>query len=441
MAIFKIFKNIFNKNTLNEIFYNKIKFSNSCGLDRITAINFELNKDKYFDEIINKISDNTYKFIPYKEVLISKGKNKTPRVISIPSIKDKLTLAALYKLLYEAYPLNHKLVQIIISDITTNINKFYYDYLIKLDIKKFYSSINHRILLKIIRKRIRKQQVLSLISKSIKNSTKSSNEIGKNFISNPKGVPEGLSISNLLANIYLDDLDKDVSSNYNCKYYRYVDDILILCNFNNSQTILDYITNKIKLVHKLSINNDKTIFGPISNGFNYLGYQINVNIISVRKSTVHKLEHSIENIFLQMKNSALGLEYLIWKLNLKITGCIKNQKKYGWLFFYSQITDYKLLYHLDWEIKKLIKRFYPQLDTSQLKKFIRSYHEITKNLKNSKYIPNFDNYNLNEKKSLLSNIFKIKINNFSDTQITDLFDLHIFKSIRDLEKDMQDFSK
>lgn len=73
------------------------------------------------------------------------------------------------------------------------------------------------------------------------------------------------------------------------------------------------------------------------------------------KTSILKIEQSIEELFRTIKKE--NIEYLQWKLNLKITGFIIERHKYGWLFFYSQITDLSLLFHLDDVVQKLIKRY------------------------------------------------------------------------------------
>ena len=59
----------------------------------------------------------------------------------------------------------------------------------------------------------------------------------------------------------------------------------------------------------------------------------------------------------ELNDEKRNLEILEWRINLRITGCIFNNTKRGWIFYYSQITDLKVLYKLDSTIKSLIKRF------------------------------------------------------------------------------------
>ena len=89
-----------------------------------------------------------YNFSPYLEKLISKGRNKAPRVISIPTIKDRIVLYALKEVLHELFPecVNTELVNKKIKDIFSYLGVSGETKIIRLDIKDFYGSINQKIL-------------------------------------------------------------------------------------------------------------------------------------------------------------------------------------------------------------------------------------------------------------------------------------------------------
>ena len=77
-------------------------------------------------------------------------------------------------------------------------------------------------------------------------------------------MPQGLSISNILANIYLNDFDKENNSKDDYKYFRYVDDIFILCNSEEkAKEILRKLTRKLKMQYFLEVNQEKTRCGLV----------------------------------------------------------------------------------------------------------------------------------------------------------------------------------
>ena len=81
---------------------------------------------------------------------------------------------------------------------------------LKTDIKGFYENIDHSILLEILKTKIKDKRVISLIEKAIKTPTFSSSfpKRERENIINHKGIPQGLAISNILAEIYLSDMDE-----------------------------------------------------------------------------------------------------------------------------------------------------------------------------------------------------------------------------------------
>lgn len=431
---------IANKN-LKEIYYRKIRVKAVAGIDRINSSKFDDILEEEVNTIIRKVLKGNYKFTRYKELLISKGKDKEPRVISIPTIRDRIVLSALNDCLNSIYEKDNcsKLPHVIINEIKDAVNNNSYDYFIKYDVKNFYPSINQDILMKKIRRKIRNEQFLKLIIEAITTGTVSINGVKSNQ-KNEKGVPQGLSISNSLANVYLNSLDKKMKDYPNIKYYRYVDDILILCNSAEKNNIDNLIKKEIKTKLKLRLN-EKCDEGFINEEiFEYLGYKFNKDELTVRNSSKYKIENSIETLlskYNSYEDKDKNEELLKWKLNLKISGCIYNSKKYGWMFFYSQIEDKKLLTHLDWLVCKLLNRY--KIDIKP-KKFKRTYYEIRKCVHDTNYIINFDKYSIEQKKDVLYRIYKRKTNGYTSQQIDDLFKKLLFKDISSLEEDVQHFS-
>ena len=130
-----------------------------------------------------------------------------------------------------------------INKIKTSIQSGKFDSYIKTDIENFYPSINHEILVKFLHRKTKKIEFTDLLIKSIKQETVSKSNSHIEKYSNNKGVPQGLSISNILASIYFIEFDKMHSSQINYEYYRYVDDILILCNKRDIPSVFKLLEN------------------------------------------------------------------------------------------------------------------------------------------------------------------------------------------------------
>lgn len=431
-----LFKKLFAKKHLIEHYEEKIKDKPSVGLDKVSPQKFEQNLNENIEIIVRKVMNGSYHFTRYKQLLFTKGPIKPPRAICVPTLRDKLTASVLNELLVGVYGDECKTMmpQLVIDDITNKISM--YSHFIKLDVRSFYGSINQDILIKIIKRKIHKPEIISLIWNSIRTEAllypiREKTEKRERIL----GVPEGLPISNTLANIYMLDIDRKYKGLDYISYYRYVDDILILVNDDKFLDVRESISDDIK---KLGLElNEKKDEGSIKESFEYLGYVINDTEVTVRKSSVLKIEQSIEELFRTIKKDSIG--YLQWKLNLKITGFILEKHKYGWLFFYSQITDLSLLYHLDDVVQKLIKR-YKLEDKIKIKRFVRTFAEMRMALHETKYIPNLDDLKLEDKKIILSDIYQMDLSGKDERFIEIQFRKIMKREIRDIEKDIENIS-
>ncbi len=437
------FNRLFKKVSLKETFISSIKKNSPPGIDGINKSQFEDNIDANISIINNKVLNGTFVFSKYLEKLLLKGRGKCPRIISIPTIRDKIVLKSLSLILANIYSAKVSPLHQIISNISKDvILSGTYDSFIRLDIINFYPSIQHDTLLKELSKKIKRVQIINLLKDAITQCTvtkSSSNGSDKEKI----GIPQGLPISNILANAYMTTIDKKFITISNIKYYRYVDDILILCKKNKICKITELINKELGNVG-LSIHpvgHEKFSAGDILAGFSYLGYTFNNSIITIRKQSIDKHRESIVNTLTQYKYSKKkDIEILKWALNIRITGGLLNNERYGWLFFYSQINDLKLLASLDHFVAKQLKRFNIESCDVNIKKYLRSYHEINNNLRNSKYIPNFDSYSDQERRLLLTKIFKFNTDSLNESQVEKIFSMKLFRRLKQLEKDLSGFS-
>ena len=435
------FKDYFSEDKLNGIYHSKIIHRATVGMDRIIPDVFDKELDKHISIISKKVLAGRYHFTHYREVLISKGRDSNPRVISIPTIRDKVALGALHAFLQDSFRdiVEEPLLHTVIGKITHTIKTSGFDSFVKVDIHRFYSSINHDVLIPKVAQKVKEDAAIALLKSAISTATVPANALLEKNICNVKGVPEGLSISNILADIYLSDLKNIMTARYSIAYFRYVDDILILCKSSDAELIQHDITALIEIIYKLQINDKKTYHGKLADGVPYLGYVFFDDRICVRSGAIQKIENSIEALFRLRSRSAIGKELFAWRLNLKIGGCIYESKKYGWLFYYSQLTDLSVLYHLDWFVDKQFERFRMEPILKRMR-FVRTFHEITKNLDDSSYLINIDRYTDDQKRELVHTVQEGKKVPEDSKELEKRFKAVMFKEIQKLEHDIQNFS-
>ncbi len=156
-------------------------------------------------------------------------------------------------------------------------------WILKADIKHYFDTVDHDILLNIVGRRIKDKEVIELI-----------NTILKNFYTKDhgKGMPLGNLTSQFFANVYLNELDYFVKHELKVRYYlRYVDDFVIL-HPSKEQLILwkKEIDHFLKEKLKLEIHPDKSKIIPLQNGITFLGYKIFYHHKLLRKSNLRRFE-------------------------------------------------------------------------------------------------------------------------------------------------------
>lgn len=266
------FESFFDVERLEKCYSEKIAKSMSSGIDNVTHEIFSQTLERELTTINRKVLNDKYRFTNYKLKLISKGRGKIPREISIPTIRDRITLRCLCDYLLDTYKesITQALPQQMIKDVISTIDDF--DTFIKLDVKDFYPSIRHDILSSILETNIPKS-ACRLIMAAVSTPTVScaGGASTPSFI----GVPQGTSISNILAYIYLFDTDKKYHYQETCKYFRYVDDILVLCQHSDSHNIADSLKSDFVNLglntHEITTSSEKSKIGSTTEKLSYLG--------------------------------------------------------------------------------------------------------------------------------------------------------------------------
>ncbi|MGK0438175.1 MAG: hypothetical protein ACJATK_001124 [Paracoccaceae bacterium] len=281
---------------------------------------------------------------------------------------------------------------------------------------------------------------MELIKNAIRTQTVIKSQ--KNDQASETGVPQGLSISNVLASIYLENIDRAYQEKSDFRYFRYVDDILILCKSSDLEDIQTGLIKRFKrlglTIHSTDGNSNKSCVGSLTKQFTYLGYSFKGDLVTVKPGSIEKVKASIVAIFTGYKYSkSKDINFLKWHLDLRITGCVFKNKGRGWLMFFSQINDEKLLHELDYFVSQLIQRYKVNIKP---KRFVRAYYEISYRRYQTNYVPNFDSYTLDEQRKLLSEIFDINTLELSDAHVAYRFNWKIDKQVRRLAEDLQQFS-
>ena len=407
----KIFDDLFSKDQLLATYLEHFSRNSVKGIDRINGLQFLGRSALELEGSAGRCQDDRYRFAPYLEQLRLKGRGKIPRVIGIPTVRDRVILKQLNKLLAQILPesIPENIASSYVAKVAcaiqasdTNSTMVY-----GCDIENFYGSIDREILLSKLRRRIRHKPIINLIRRAITTPAVpggSRRSEQKKFFEKV-GVPQGLAISNILASIYMRSID-DAIKEMDVLYFRYVDDILIVGTtkeVEQAQERLEQLLKKHRLkAHK--IGSGKTHFSKLTDTFGYLGYIFQHPNISVRTSSQENFLRSVVAKFSEYTHSKetklekykyLNEERLksifLLELNERITGAISEKRRYGWIAYFSQINDLTALYHLDGVIEKLFARLedFNHQAPNNVKKLSRAIFEI-RYRPTGGYIHNYD---------------------------------------------------
>ncbi len=189
-------------------------------------------------------------------------------------------------------------------------------YCLKIDIKKYFYSINHNILKDLLNKKIKDKLFLDIVYKII-DSTNSdyifeyANKHNINYLKKGYGLSIGNLTSQILGIFYLNDLDHYIKEELKIKYYiRYMDDMVL---FHKNKDYLKYCLDKIIIYLKeydLELNN-KTII--TKNSLCFLGYRFynkKIKILSKNKRRIYKklriLKYKDYNKYIKSLSSYYG---------------------------------------------------------------------------------------------------------------------------------------
>lgn len=407
-----LFSALFSHQALLEEFKLRFAKTPSKGVDRLNGAQFSSNAAEILENVSRKCGQGRFRFSPYLESLKSKGRDKKPRLISMPTIRDRVVLRQLNKFLASVWPdrvpknVAHTFVRRACERFSSATRG---TWICKTDIQTFYDGVVHETILDVLGEKLGSSAALALTTSAIRTPTveKHSKRSSRLYVPASIGVPQGLAISNILASIYLEKLDTAMHA-LPVNYFRYVDDILIIGKKRDVSKAFGVLRGLLKplglSVH--SKKSSKTQIQQYSQPFEYLGYVFNWPRITVRESTVERFLQSIAAMFSAYrhgrKRKLARLKFLtedrlkeifLLELNEKIAGAISEKRRYGWIAYFNLITDLSLLHRMDAAIAGMFGRLsdFQSAPKGTLKRLARAYFEMRFNPTGG-YVHNFDSY-------------------------------------------------
>jgi len=322
---------VLNRDNLNQAYLRVYRNKGSQGIDGMTVYELLDYLKENKSQVVQSLSDLSYKPSPVRRVEIPKP-DGTKRKLGVPTVVDRMVQQAIAQAMTPVF-------ERVFSDNSfgfrpnrsahdaiKRVTEFYnqgYHYVIDLDLKSYFDTVNHDLLMKFIKQYIDDEWLLRMIRKFLTSGVMD----GKLFQKSEKGTPQGGNLSPLLANIYLNELDKLLTSRGH-KFVRYADDCNIYVKSKRAgYRVLNSISKFLEKDLKLTVNQKKTKVGsPLR--LKFLGFSLGVSSKGtyVRPSRQAKLRVKQSLKLLTKRNRGRSLDVLFKEI---------RQKMVGWLNYYG----------------------------------------------------------------------------------------------------------
>lgn len=303
--------------------YKQVKRNDgSSGVDKMEIDDFGQWLEKNLNDLRTSILTEQYEVSPVRKVEIPKPTGGT-RTLGIPTAKDRFIQQAIHQELnryYEPHFSDHSYGfrpgrdahQAILQ--ATQYIKEGKEWVVDIDLEKFFDKINHDRLMQRLSKGIGDKRLLRLINAYLKAGLMEGGVLEQRTAGTPQGGP----LSPLLSNIVLDELDKELESRGH-SFCRYADDCNIYVKSRKAgervmQSAIDFIEKRLKL----KVNRSKSGVRHCSD-VKFLGYTLlSEGGIRVADKSIEHLKDRVKEI--TRRNRGVNFEQVIRELNLVIVG-------------------------------------------------------------------------------------------------------------------------
>ena len=258
----RLMERVLERENLRRAFRKVKRNKGSAGIDGMTVDDLTAFVNQHWPSIHQQLLEGRYRPQPVRQVQIPKPKGGV-RKLGIPTVLDRLIQQALLQVLQAEWDksFSHssfgfrpgRSAHQAIRQAQDFINEGY-SWTVDMDLEKFFDRVNHDKLMSLIKRRTRDERVLKLINSYLKAGALS----GDVWVPASEGTPQGGPLSPLLANVLLDEFDKELEARGH-KFVRYADDCNIYVQSARSgervlASVARYLSNRLKL----KVNSDKS---------------------------------------------------------------------------------------------------------------------------------------------------------------------------------------
>ena len=287
--------------------YKRVKANKGApGIDGMTIEEALPYLREHKDELIGRILRGKYTPSPVRRVEIPKPDGGI-RKLGIPTVIDRIIQQAISQKLMPIYEPKFSDGSYgyrpgrSAKDAISRVKEYAeegYRYAVSLDLSKYFDTLNHERLLNLLRRDIKDERVIQIIKRYLKSGVMENGVV----METEEGSPQGGNLSPLLANIYLDEFDKEFERR-GVPCVRYADDIVLLARSERAaKRLLETSTSYLEGKLKLTVNREKSKVTSVFaiRNFKFLGFALGRNgsgvFIRVHPKSWKKMKANLKSL-------------------------------------------------------------------------------------------------------------------------------------------------
>lgn len=324
----------------------------AAGPDGITITQFPDWFRPRWNTIRQQLLDGTYRPQAVRRVSIDKP-DGGKRLLGIPNLIDRLIQQAIVQILTPVFDPGFsessygfrpkRSAQGAVRQVQRTIRRGH-RFAVDMDLSKFFDRVQHDVLMARVSGKVHDRMMLQLIGRYLRAGVM----VDGHFQATTEGTPQGGPISPLLANILLDDLDKELERR-GLPFVRYADDFVIFTNSQRSAervfgSVHRYLIRKLHLV----VNQEKSRIVP-ANELEYLGFVFAGTraTITVSAKSIHRFKHRIRET--TGRSRGISMERRLGELRRFVR---------GWMGYFGLASQLKLFARLEQWIRRRLRCCY-----------------------------------------------------------------------------------
>jgi RNA-directed DNA polymerase len=323
----------------------------SPGVDGMSVDDFPAFAQEHWPTIRQALLDGTYQPSPVRRVEIPKPKGRGVRLLGIPTVVDRLITQAIGQVLGPIFDPDfsessfgfrpgrsaHGALRQVQRHIGEGCR-----IAVDLDLEKFFDRVHHDVLIARVARKVRDKRLLALIGRYLRAGVL----VGDTVQAAELGTPQGSPLSPLLANILLDDLDRELERRGH-RFARYADDLLVLVRSPRAgERVKASITRYLTDVLKLSVNEPKSRVCRINEAL-FLGFTFRGTKLRWSDEAFDDFRHRVRQ--LTGRSWGVSVDYRLHKL---------AQYLRGWMNYFGISDYYRPVPGIDQWIRRRIRMCY-----------------------------------------------------------------------------------